>query len=238
MYLWAHEKADWPALLIHVVRVQVYEHLLYAQIMNSTNNGRKRRTAWSKVYTDEPVAGDKYEEFWVPKDGSTPPANFEPWIESFAFEDVIPLPILPTLNKTGWAIPKRVFDAYCVRYQDSSTTVDDHLTFLSNQQADDDTERIKRHAAATRDTASTTTEEQDTGMTHEPKHNPTGIRRSTRLASGSAAALTANRDSRPPQTELDYVMTIAFTNLIANGKSRAGACDGGLDPAMLEFTLN
>ena len=75
-------------------------------------------------------------------------------------------------------------------------------------------------------------------MTHEPKHNPTGIRRSTRLASGSAAALTANRDSRPPLTELDYVMAIAFTNLIAKGKSRAGACDGGLDPAMLEFTLN
>ena len=38
-----------------------------------------------------------------------------------------------------------------------------------------------------------TAKEQETQMTHEPKHNPTGIRRSTRLASGSAAALTANR---------------------------------------------
>ena len=45
-------------MLVEVVRVNEHEGLIYAHILNSTNSGRKRRTGWSKVFTDEPTAGD------------------------------------------------------------------------------------------------------------------------------------------------------------------------------------
>ena len=121
---------------------------MYAHIFNSKFNGRKRRQGWSQVFTDEPVAGGSYKEFWVPKDGDSPPTGYEPWIESYAFEDLLPLPIETSLTPSGWTIPKRVFDAYCMRVEKPGVSVNEHIDMLSRKQLQDDEDRRLRLEAA------------------------------------------------------------------------------------------
>ena len=78
------------------------------------------------------------------RDGATPPAAYEAWIETYAYEDILPVPILPTLNATGYAIPKRMFDAYCVKRDGPEMGVEEHARQRARQVREDNRERSER----------------------------------------------------------------------------------------------
>ena len=111
---------------------------------------------------------------------AAPPQGYEPWIESYSFEDIVPIPILPTLNATGWAIPKRVFDAYCHTTTAPTTTIDEHMAKLKSIEDEDDKSRAKRHDNKQKAQQTAKNEEADT------KEVSRNLRRSPRLNSTTA----------------------------------------------------
>ena len=173
--------------------------------------------------------GADYKEFWIPRDGSVPSAAFEPWIEPYVFEDVVPLPIMVNLNTTGWAIAKRVFDAYCAvrsgEVEDEEVDVNGHLRMLQDERTKDDRERRTRE-----DERALRSSGEDTGTTEEAPR-----RRSARLRSRPNAGLKAvhvsgqyRTQGAPPEVELEHLRDISLLHsLLTGGDSKAGACDGG-----------
>ena len=159
----------------------------------------------------------------------------EPWIEPYAFEDVVPLPIMVNLNTTGWAIAKRVFDAYCAMKSDDDENeevdVNGHLRMLQDERTKDDrgrrTRDDERALQAMRNVAAP---QVDTSTTDEAPR-----RRSARLRSRPNAGLAAvqvtghNRtQGAPPKVELEHLRDISLLHsLLTGGDSKAGACDGG-----------
>ena len=173
----------------------------------------------------------------MPKDGDSPPTGYEPWIESYAFEDLLPLPIETSLTPSGWTIPKRVFDAYCMRIEKPEVSVNEHIDMLNRKQLQDDEDRrlrLEAAAEANEDTHATSRAARP-APTDERRH---GLRRSTRRATkrtAATAAIHAYQVTRPPRSELEYFRAISYINSMVGCDSRAGACGGGLALGMTEF---